>query len=63
MDGHCISIQIKPRSGRKTYHKAQYARLGTLNTMGGMLESNLETVSYMKLKQLTLGYNLPKRMG
>ena len=41
-------------------HKAQYARLGTLNSMGGMLESNLETVSYMKLKQLTLGYNLPK---
>ena len=41
-------------------HKAQYARLGTLNAMGGMLESNLETVSYMKLKQLTLGYNLPK---
>ena len=34
--------------------------MGTLNAMGGMLESNLETVSYIKLKQLTLGYNLPK---
>lgn len=44
----------------ETNHDAKYARLGTLNAHGGMLESNLEHVSYMKLKQLTLGYNLPK---
>lgn len=28
----------------------------------GMLSSNLETVSYAKLKQLTIGYNVPKNV-
>lgn len=29
---------------------------------GGMLDRNLERVSYAKLKQLTLGYNLPRKL-
>ncbi|MDR2131064.1 MAG: SusC/RagA family TonB-linked outer membrane protein [Odoribacteraceae bacterium] len=37
---------------------AAYARLGSLNGGGGLLEGNLEHVSYMKLKTLTLGYTL-----
>ena len=37
---------------------AEYARLGSVNSAGGMGVSNLEHVSYMKLKTLTLGYTL-----
>jgi TonB-linked SusC/RagA family outer membrane protein len=37
---------------------ADRARLGSLNSGMGLLESNLEHVSYMKLKSLTLGYTL-----
>ncbi|MDR0544748.1 MAG: SusC/RagA family TonB-linked outer membrane protein [Odoribacteraceae bacterium] len=36
---------------------AAYARLGSLNTGAGMVETNLEHVSYAKLKTMTLGYS------
>jgi TonB-linked SusC/RagA family outer membrane protein len=37
---------------------ATHARLGTLNSGTGMIETNLERVSYVKLKTMTLGYSL-----
>lgn len=29
----------------------------------GLIRSNVEKVNYMRLKQLTLGYNLPKEIS
>ncbi|HJA15099.1 MAG TPA: TonB-dependent receptor [Candidatus Butyricimonas faecavium] len=37
---------------------AQYPRLGSINSAGGNVMSNLEHVGYVKLKTLTLGYTL-----
>lgn len=39
---------------------ADYPRLGSTMSAGGMVISNVEKVNYMKLKTLTIGYNLRK---
>ncbi|MEG2276296.1 MAG: TonB-dependent receptor [Odoribacter sp.] len=49
------------KPGDQTRYPAQGVYpVGSAQFMG-MLSSDLETVSYVKLKQLTLGYNVPKK--
>lgn len=59
---HISPSDFWQKPGDQTPFPAPGIYPGSSNQYSGLLSSNLETVSYAKLKQITLGYNVPKKV-